>query len=256
MNSRSTRSFPLARLSAVALTGVLPLLIGASKPAEPPPQISYDAASMDTDFKTHAMVLKDVTITYGKMTVRADRALATAADFKNSRWKFDGNVRINAEAHGNLRSDQAIVEFEDNQLKRATATGNPAEFDQRRDESNITARGHADEIVYEVGAGTVRLSNDAWVADGRSNDIRAPVIVYSLRDERVQASTSPGTERVHVTIAPSETPHADGAGTNRSHPAPPDTGKSQSVPPQTSAPPTAPGQSPGASSPAPPGQAR
>jgi lipopolysaccharide export system protein LptA len=251
----------------VALAGVLPLLMGASKTEEPPPQISYDAASMDTDFKTHAMTLKDVTITYGKMTVRADRALATAADFKNSRWKFDGNVRINAEAHGNLRSDQAVVEFEDNQLKRATATGSPAEFDQRRDDSNIAARGHADEIVYEVSAGTVRLSNDAWVADGRSNDIRAPVIVYSLRDERVQASTSAGTERghgterVHVTIAPSETPRADGAGTNKSHPSPPDSSKSQSspqpAPPQSAAPQISPSPSPPeAPSPAPPGQAR
>jgi lipopolysaccharide transport protein LptA len=258
MNSQSTRSFPLAPGYAVALAGVLPLLMGASKPEEPPPQITYDAASMDTDFKTHAMTLKDVTITYGKMTVRADRALATAADFKNSRWKFDGNVRINAEAHGNLRSDQAVVEFEDNQLKRATATGNPAEFDQRREDSNFTARGHADEIVYEVGAGTVRLSNDAWVADGRSNDIRAPVIVYSLRDERVQASASPGTERVHVTVAPGETP---GAGTNKSRPSPPDPGKSQSSPqsalPQTAAPQPPPTpQPPGATSPAPPGQAR
>jgi lipopolysaccharide transport protein LptA len=232
---------------------VLPLLMGASKNTEPPPQITYDAASMDTDFKTHAMTLKDVTITYGKMTVRADRALATAADFKNSRWKFDGNVRINAEAHGNLRSDQAVVEFEDNQLKRATATGTPAEFDQKRDDSNITARGHAKEIVYEVSAGTVRLSNDAWVADGRSNAINAPEIIYSLRDERVQASTSPGTERVHVTIAPGETP---GAGTNKSHPAPPDQGKSEPPPPQTAAPQAPATQPSGASSPAPPGQAR
>jgi lipopolysaccharide transport protein LptA len=149
--------------------------------------------------------------------VKADRALATAGDFKNSRWTFDGNVRINADPRGNLRSDEAVVEFEDNQLKRATATGNPAEFDQKRADSDIVARGHADTIVYEVGAGTVRLSNDAWITDGR-NDITGPVIVYSLREEHVEAITSPGTERVHVTIAPNEAPKADGAGTNKPKP--------------------------------------
>ena len=59
-------------------------------------------------------------------------ASSVETDFKNSRWTFDGNVRINADPRGNLRSDEAVVEFEDSQLKRATATGNPAEFDQDR----------------------------------------------------------------------------------------------------------------------------
>jgi lipopolysaccharide transport protein LptA len=228
MISFPTRRFSLVRTFGAALVflGAAPFLTAASTTEELPPEISYDAASMDADVKTHVMHLKDVTITYGKMKVRADRALATAGDFKNSRWTFDGNVRINAVPRGNLRSDEAVVEFEDNQLKRATATGNPAEFDQTREDSNVIARGHADEIVYEVGAGTVRLSNDAWVTDGR-NDIRGPVIVYSLREEHVEATTSPGTERVHVTIAPNEGPKGDGGGTNKPKSMQPDSGKAQ-----------------------------
>jgi lipopolysaccharide transport protein LptA len=223
MNLSSTRRRALLNASAIALAflGVAP---GPSLPAArneettDPPPISYDASSMDADVKTHVMHLKDVTIAYGKMTVKADRALATAGDFKNSRWTFDGNVRINADPRGNLRSDEAVVEFEDNQLKRATATGNPAEFDQKRADSDLVARGHADQIVYEVGAGTVKLSNDAWITDGR-NDTWAPVITYSLREEHVEATTSPGTgTRVHVTIAPNEAPKADGAGTNKPKP--------------------------------------
>jgi len=222
MNLFSTRHRALIKASAItlALLGAAPgLSLPAAKIEESgPPTISYDASFMDTDFKTQVMHLKDVTITYGKMTVRADRALATARDFKNSRWTFAGNVRINADPRGNLRSDEAVVEFEDNQLKRATATGAPAEFDQKRADSDVIARGHADQIVYEVAAGTVRLSNDAWITDGR-NDIRGPVIVYSLREEHVEATTSPGTDtRVHVTIAPNEAPKVDGAGTNKPKP--------------------------------------
>ena len=241
MISLSTRRFTplLAATAALAFLSVPAFPAVASKNEERPAQISYDAASMEADVKTHMMRLKDVTITYGKMTVRADRALATAGDFKNSRWTFDGNVRINAVPRGNLRSDQAVVEFEDNQLKRATATGNPAEFDQTRDDSNIIARGHADEIVYEVGAGTVRLSSDAWVYDGQK-DIRAPVITYSLREEHVEATTSPGSERVHVTIQPNEAPKADGAGTNKPKSTQPDSGKAQPPVPQSAAPAPAP----------------
>ncbi len=218
---------------ALLLSSALPFLLGASKTEEHAPQISYDASHVEADVKTHELRLDNVTIYYGKMTVRADRALATAGDFKDSRWTFDGNVRIDAVPRGNLRSDQAVVEFEDNQLKRATATGNPAEFDQTRDDSNnIIARGHAKQIVYEVGSGTVSLSNDAWVNDGR-DDIRASVITYDLRGEHVEASTSPGTDRVHVTIAPGEGPRGDAGGANKNRS---DTGKPQGPPPQTSAP--------------------
>jgi len=220
MNLFSTRPRALIKASAITLAflGAAPgLSLPAAKIEESePPTISYDASFMDTDFKTQVMHLRDVTITYGKMTVKADRALATARDFKNSRWTFAGNVRINADPRGNLRSDEAVVEFEDNQLKRATATGAPAEFDQKRTDSDAIARGHANQIVYEVAAGTVRLSNDAWITDGRNDDIRGPVIVYNLREEHVEATTSPGTEsRVHVTIAPNEAPKLDGAGTNK-----------------------------------------
>jgi len=238
MNLFSTRHRALPKASAIAL-GFLGATPGLSLPTarsdEPqPPAISFDAASVDTDFKTQVMHLRgDVIITYGKMTVKADRALATGGgNFKNSRWTFNGNVRINADPRGNLRSDEAVVEFEDNQLKRATATGNPAEFDQKRADSDLVARGHADQIVYEVGAGTVRLSNDAWITDGR-NDTSAPVITYSLREEHVEATTSPGGTRVHVTIAPTEAPKADGAGTNKPKPTAAVPATSQASPPQS-----------------------
>ena len=231
MNLFSTRHRRLIEVSVIlTFLGAVPgLSVPAAKieQAAEPPAISYDASYMDTDFKTQVMHLRDVTITYGKMTVKADRALATARDFKNSRWTFAGNVRINADPRGNLRSDEAVVEFEDNQLKRATATGAPAEFDQKRTDSDAIARGHANQIVYEVAAGTVRLSNDAWITDGKNDDIRGPVIVYSLREEHVEATTSPGTEsRVHVTIAPNEAPKVDGAGTKAAPPP-----ASQSTPP-------------------------
>ena len=236
-------------VTALMLLGGIPgvSLSVAKAPEEHAPTVSYDARTMDADIKTHVMHLTDVTITYGKMTVRADRAFATAGDFKNSRWTFDGNVRINAEPRGNLRSDEAVVEFQDNQLKRATATGSPAEFDQKREDSNAITRGHANEIIYEVGEGTVRLSNDAWVSDGK-DDITGPVIVYSLRDEHVEASAqtsaTTGTEtRIHVTLSPNESPKVDTKGDGANKPKP------------TATDPNAPAASQGSTAPSPAGGA-
>ena len=185
------------RLSTVALGCSSLALVATAAQIEPPseaaglviqqgarirserPEITVDASSAEADATTHVTHFKDVTITYRNMTVKADRAQVTGNDLKNKRWTFDGNVRINAEAQGTLRSDEAVVELKGNQLERATATGSPAEFEQKRPDSDVVTRGHADEIVYEGDSGTIRLSN-AYINDGK-NDIQGPLIVYSLR---------------------------------------------------------------------------
>jgi lipopolysaccharide transport protein LptA len=172
--------------------------------------ITVDAASSDVDYKTHLYTFEKVVISQGALRVQADHARATGLDFANSHWTFDGHVRIDAEPRGNLRSDQAVVEFRDNRIARATVTGKPAEFEQPRADSQQLARGHADEIVYDVSEGTVRLSTDAWLSDGQ-NEISGPLLVYNIRAQRVQAGASAGTdERVHITIAPPGTPGAKG----------------------------------------------
>ncbi len=132
--------------------------------------------------------------------MQADQAHATGLTFANSRWTFEGNVQIDAEQRGNLHSDQAIVEFKDNHIARAIVTGKPAEFEQKRADSPQIARGHADQIVYDVNDGTVRLSDDAWLSEGQ-REISAPILVYNIREQRFQATTSPGTDqRVHIKL--------------------------------------------------------
>ena len=168
--------------------------------------VSVDAASSEIDARTNALVFKDVVISQGNMRVQAEHAHATGLNFANSRWDFEGNVRIDAEQHGNLRSDQAVVEFKDNHIARATITGKPAEFEQKRANDQI-ARGHADEILYDVNDGTVRLTHDAWLCDGQ-NQISGPLLVYNIRAQQIQAATAPDTagsgadQRVHISIAP------------------------------------------------------
>jgi lipopolysaccharide transport protein LptA len=174
--------------------------------------ITVDAASSEVDYKTNTVVLTQVVITQGTTRVQADRAHASGLNFANSRWTFDGNVRMEMAPRGNLRADQAVVEFKDNRIARATITGKPAEFEQQRPDSQQMAHGHAEEIVYDVTEGTVRLSNDAWLTDGQ-NEISGPKLVYNIRDQRVQAATEPGTgQRVHITIAPQSVPASKGKG--------------------------------------------
>ena len=170
--------------------------------------ITVDAASSEVDYRTNTVVFTQVVISQGAMRVQADHAHASGLNFANSRWTFDGHVRIDAAPSGSLRSDQAVVEFRDNHILRATASGKPAEFEQPRSDTQQLAHGHADEIEYDVNEGTVRLSKDAWLSDG-VNEISGPLLVYNIRAQRVQAASQPGSDqRVHITIQPQSTPAA------------------------------------------------
>jgi lipopolysaccharide transport protein LptA len=185
-------------------TGPVPQT-GTLQPGQEP--ISVEAASWEGDYKSNSFVLNQVVITQGTMRLQADHAhasgLTSGLDFANSHWTFDGNVRIDGERHGSLRSDQAVVEFRDNRIARATITGKPATFEQQRANSTQMARGHADQIVWDVSGGTVRLTDDAWLTDGE-NEISGPLLVYNIREQRVEASGSPATGggRVHIVITP------------------------------------------------------
>jgi lipopolysaccharide transport protein LptA len=188
----------LPALASETATGALPDFSGLP--------VSVDAASSEVDYKTNTVVFRNVVISQGAMRVQAEHARATGLNFANSKWNFDGNVRIDAEQRGNLRSDQAVVEFKDNHIARATVTGKPAEFEQKRVNSDAVARGHADEILYDVNDGTVRLKDDAWLSDGQ-NEISGPLLIYNIREQRVQAAAAPDAsggsdQRVHISISP------------------------------------------------------
>lgn len=166
--------------------------------------IDLEAASTDVDYRSDKVRFRDIVVSQGDTTVQAERAEATGLDFDDSEWVFEGDVHIRVEQRGTLRSDRAIVEFTDNRIARATITGSPAQFEQQRPESDLMARGRAGAIEYSVADGTVRLSEEAWLTDGR-NEITGPLLVYDVRAQRVLAAGEPGgSERVRITINPGE----------------------------------------------------
>ena len=225
LSCTSARGWLLSALAAGAAAGLYAFAAtGAVLPTHQLP-ITVDAASSEVDYRTNTVVFSQVVISQGAMRVQADHAHASGLNFANSRWTFEGHVRIDAAPSGSLRSDQAVVEFKDNRIARATASGKPAQFEQPRADSQQMAQGHAEEIVYDVNEGTVRLSNDAWLSDG-VNQISGPLLVYNIRAQRVQAATQPGSDqRVHITITPQGAP-----------PAPPPSGKPHNEPGKPPAP--------------------
>jgi lipopolysaccharide transport protein LptA len=206
--------------------------IGQPLPINPQQKIKVDCQSGNVDYKTNTMICSHIVISQGSTRVRADHARGTGGlNFQNSRWTFAGNVQIDAPPRGSLRSDQATVEFRDNRIAGATITGNPAEFEQQRAGDLGMEKGHADQIVYDVSQGTVLLTNDAWISDGH-NEMSAPSISYSIREQKVLATSASASQGVHITITP-QSPPKQGA---------PPEGKGAESPPHGSGTPPAPAQ--------------
>jgi lipopolysaccharide transport protein LptA len=189
---------------------------GAGPSARSTEDIVLDAASSDIDYRANKLHFRDVVISQGDTRIQASEAEAngTGLKFDDSTWQFRGDVRIRF-ASGNLQSDAATVSFTGNRIAHASISGTPARFEQRVENLPQPARGRAGNIEYNLLAGTVRLTQDAWLSDGRS-EISSQVLVYNLKDQKVQtenrAESGPapaaGTElgqgkgRVHITIRP------------------------------------------------------
>ena len=175
----------------------------------PQQKINVDAASQEIDTKTNTVIFRQIVVSQGETRVRADHARATGLNFENSRWTFQGNVQIDAPPRGSLQSEQATVAFRDNRIAGVTITGKPAQFEQQRADDLGMEKGHADQIVYDVNQGTVLLTKDAWISDGR-NEMSAPSISYSIREQKVLATSSGANQGVHIVITPPPAPPKPG----------------------------------------------
>jgi len=184
---------------------LLAAALAALGAARPPPlarqQYTFDAASSEINYKAQTGVFQNIKISQGKVTVFADRAHAIGIGEPNGRWTLIGKVRVHAPPHGNLSSDRAVVQVHNQRITAVTVTGNPAHFSQDGKPAHRLTEGHADEIIYDVTAGTVQLDRDAWLSDGR-NQISGPQIRYNIRADRIEASSEGPGKRVHISIGP------------------------------------------------------
>jgi lipopolysaccharide transport protein LptA len=169
--------------------GACGLVVG---PAQAQQSVSLDKCEDTITLKSQnqgTFNLRDKAIQLGKVDIsgcgariRANNAVTTNADFEDSTWTFDGDVRIDLDtAQGTLTSDKAVVIFRNNQLSEATITGSPAEFEHKR--GNVNTRGSAGRIVYDLATQNIRLADDARVTDGGRLDVKAATLAYNLRTQ-------------------------------------------------------------------------
>jgi lipopolysaccharide transport protein LptA len=187
---------------AIGLSAAFPRPANAASLAKCTSQIEVEGDNLDGNLRKNFTELKNVTISGCDARIEARVARFTKLDFQDSRWTFEGNVRIRMDSpQGSLDSDMAVVSFRNNQIDKVDITGKPARFQQKRTDSGAVAYGRAGQIVYELRAGTVNLSDNAWVCDG-SKEMRSARLVYDLNKQTANASSGPTGQRVKLTIDP------------------------------------------------------
>ncbi len=181
-----------------------PLIAGASvaqRPTTSREPIVINSASSNIDYETNTAEFTDIVISQGDSRLTAERASATAVDFTNSQWTFVGRVMIISESRGSLHADQAILQFRAGELTQVTAIGSPAYIEQPRSDSLRPGHGQADQITYDAKQDTVRLYGHAQLSDGHK-EISAPVFLYNVREQGLQADSAGERRDVHITILP------------------------------------------------------
>ena len=204
---------------AVFLAILGPLASGPVGAAEPSlPQlaapdaalpIDLDAGYSEFDRRNNRLVFRQLNIRQGALSITADEATADPADFENSTWVFTGNVSV-VNGGTSTQCERAELTFRDNQLRIALLAGKPAEFSQAGGAGGKPTRGRGSRIQYDLDAGTIEITGDAWLSDGQS-EISGTRIAYDLRREVVTAGGANGG-KVRMRITPEPKPAAGGPG--------------------------------------------
>jgi lipopolysaccharide transport protein LptA len=208
-----------AAVAMAVLTGASAITSGTISAGPDKAPVNWSARNVVVDYKTRQTLMHlngDVKISQGEMSVAADAAEATMLDAKNSHWVFSGNVHVRAEREGDLRADHATVEITNSALASARVTGSPSQFEQTRSQNGNLAKGHSSTVDYDVMAGTVKLTGDAFLSlsDGQ-NVMKAPSITYNVRDRQIEGAGDSATgERGHMTLTPKSS-HDANAGTGK-----------------------------------------
>jgi lipopolysaccharide transport protein LptA len=188
----------------IGLAAVTGASAGAAEVVRAGGQFTWVADVLSSDFRSDTLDLTgNVRVTQGPRSIEA--GAATARDFRsdNSRWLFQKSVHI-VTSEAELQSNSASAAIVSGQIAQARVEGSPAQFEQRGGRNDRQVRGRAGVIEYDFVAGIVKLTDQVWFSNGK-DEFRGDVVIYNVRDERVQIN--PGGEssgRVRGIIRPQQ----------------------------------------------------
>ena len=193
---------------SLAILSVLPCLVFAQTAGDLRLPISLDADSTDYDGKSSMLMFRGLRLSQGNTNIEADVGRASKLDFKDSVWRFSGNVIIDVDA-GHIECESADLTFTDTQLRHAAIEGSPATFELRRLGSDEITYAEAGKLQYDFDTGVVEFSEEAVITEG-GNQISSSFLVYNINEQSIKAqSSADGDKKVKITVTPETATDAD-----------------------------------------------
>lgn len=197
------------RSSTRAAAGLLLLLFatagsGAANAPSLDAGFTWSADVLSSDFRNDTLDISgNVRVTQGPASIEAQTAKARNVRGETQRWTFEDSVRIRTE-EADLQSNIATAAVVNGQIANARIEGTPARFEQVNPSGNRQVRGRAGVIEYDFNSGVVKLTNQVWFSNGK-DEFRGDVVIYNVRDERVQINPGGSSNRVRGIIRPNQT---------------------------------------------------
>jgi len=191
----------LVTTAAVAATALLATQAALAATPAPDAGYTWSADVLSSDFRSDTLELSgNVRVAQGPASIEAQTAKGSNVRADSSRWTFERSVRIRTE-EVDLFSDLATAAIVNGQFADARIEGTPARFEQIGNGSNREVRGRAGTIEFDFDSGIVKLSDQVWFSNGK-DEFRGDVVIYNVRDERVQINPGGSSNRVRGIIRP------------------------------------------------------
>lgn len=188
---------------SVSITLALSLLTAAAVGQERA-QESYEAncESLSGNARSDETVCVGVTISDGMNDISAGLAATNEFDFDGSLWRLTENVRLAFDTT-EVIANEALFEFEADELVRAELNGSPVVMSDYIEEENKMIRGVAGSVSYDSRNGTLRLLGQVTLTVGE-NEFRGCDWIYNFNDKSYRAGTTDDCDGVTIVLAPTE----------------------------------------------------
>ena len=113
---------------------------------------------------------------------------------------YSGNVRVE-QNNIELLADKITVNFSKDKAEHILATGNPVQY-REYNANGVYLFGSGENMEYVAEKDTVVLSGNATIKK-KNDELRGEHLIYSLRDNRLQASGKTDNRRVQTILQPS-----------------------------------------------------
>jgi lipopolysaccharide transport protein LptA len=190
---------------ALHASGILALgLLSISVASQERGQQTYEAAceSLSGNARSDETVCVGVKISDGTNDISAGLAATNEFDFDGSLWRLSENVRLSF-GTTEIIANEALFEFEDDELVRAELNGSPVVMSDYIEEEDKTVRGMAGSVSFDNLSGTLRLLGQVTLTVGE-NEFRGCDWIYNFNDKSYGAGTTDDCDGVTIVLAPPE----------------------------------------------------